>query len=180
MRHQYHHCAHLRVVRLDASDLSHARKGGSVVLEELCEAKQLAPCVGLLECDVLPLGPKQELLLASARRLRSETGESALSGVSELRRRELEALRSELIGERKRIALGWMERLGKVRSETELARQLGPTWRVEAIDRALDAMEAGPYGFCAACGGSIEMERLRLVPDTQVCVGCAGRAAPPR
>jgi RNA polymerase-binding transcription factor DksA len=189
MRHQYHRCAHLRLVKLDVSELSGGRKGGSVILEELCDAKHLTPCAGLLECDVLPLGAKQELLLASARRLRREPGAGPLAGASEERRRELEALRGELLRERSRLVEQWLRALGEVRTEpaqgsralhdTELARKVGPTWRVEAIDRALDAMDAGPFGFCVACGGLIELERLRLVPDTQLCVACAGKGLSP-
>ena len=51
MRHQFHRCANLRVIEVRASDLSHARKGGRGVVAELCNAKQLAPCLGLVECD---------------------------------------------------------------------------------------------------------------------------------
>jgi RNA polymerase-binding transcription factor DksA len=173
MRHQYHRCSHLRLIRVDASELSGARKGGSVILEELCDAKRYTPCVGLVECDLLSLGEKQELLLASAQRLREDSGPSALSGVSAERRQELEALRAELAGERRRLIEERFPTLGRLRAESELARQAGPAWRLQAINRALDAMAAEPYGFCIACGALIEVERLRLVPDTQVCVACA-------
>jgi hypothetical protein len=37
MRHHFHRCSHLRVIELDASEVSGARGGGSQVLEELCE-----------------------------------------------------------------------------------------------------------------------------------------------
>ena len=70
MRHHFHRCGHLRVVTIDASDLSQARRGGSFVVEELCEARKLAPCVGLAECDILAPAQKRDLLGARATRLR--------------------------------------------------------------------------------------------------------------
>jgi hypothetical protein len=173
MRHQYHRCSHLRLIRVDVSELSGARKGASVILEELCDARQYTPCVGLVECELLSLGEKQELLLASAQRLRKESGPSPLAGVSAERKRELEELRAELARERRRLVEERFASLGGLRLESDLARQAGPAWRLQAIHRALDAMDDEPYGFCIACGGLIELERLRLVPDTTVCVGCA-------
>ena len=74
MRHHFHRCGHLRVIDLDARDLSRARKGGKQILDELCEAKHFAPCVGLAECDVLSAGQKRELLVTRATRLREEEG----------------------------------------------------------------------------------------------------------
>ena len=64
MRHHFHRCGNLRVLTLEARDLSHARRGGAQVLEELCEARRLAPCVGLVECDVLSPAQKRDLLVA--------------------------------------------------------------------------------------------------------------------
>ena len=40
------------------------------------------------------------------------------------------------------------------------------------IDRALEAMDAGDYGLCDACGCAIPFERLKIEPMTQHCVGC--------
>ena len=40
------------------------------------------------------------------------------------------------------------------------------------IDRALEAMEAGDYGLCDACGCAIPFERLKIEPMTQHCVAC--------
>ena len=49
--------------------------------------------------------------------------------------------------------------------------------RLDSIDRALDAMAQGTYGLCASCRESIEMKRLRLLPDTNLCAACARAAA---
>ena len=40
------------------------------------------------------------------------------------------------------------------------------------IDRALEAMDAGDYGLCDACGCAIPFERLKIEPMTQHCVAC--------
>ena len=52
MRHHFHRCAHLRVIQVKGADLGGLRKGGGQILDELCEARKLAPCLGLAECDV--------------------------------------------------------------------------------------------------------------------------------
>ena len=80
MRKQFHRCRSLRLVEVDASDLGHVRGSGRIVLEELCDAKQLTPCVGLEECDVLAPGQKRELLVTRATRIRSAQGPEELAG----------------------------------------------------------------------------------------------------
>lgn len=50
--------------------------------------------------------------------------------------------------------------------------------RMEQIERARRAIEAGTYGVCADCGDSIPEGRLRAIPDAERCVPCqtsAGR-----
>ena len=43
------------------------------------------------------------------------------------------------------------------------------------IDRALEAMDDGSYGFCVRCGCAIPFERLQIEPQTQHCVACKSR-----
>jgi len=43
------------------------------------------------------------------------------------------------------------------------------------IAGALDRLEQGTYGRCVECGQEIGRERLRALPYTPSCVGCAGR-----
>jgi DnaK suppressor protein len=40
------------------------------------------------------------------------------------------------------------------------------------IRRSLDRIERGTYGKCVVCGGEIETERLRAIPDVERCGGC--------
>lgn len=203
MRHHFHRCGHLRVLALDAADRSAARKGGAQILEELCEAKRLARCVGLAECDVLAPAQKRNLLVARATRLRAEEGEaSALADVPAPRARELAALRQELLDEHAAI----VEDNRRVRLEMAAALQRNPrpiprgeegdlataslsvfaddalrelrTARLDALERGLDALRREGFGRCARCRGEIEIDRLRRAPDTIVCEKCAQEALP--
>ena len=50
-------------------------------------------------------------------------------------------------------------------------------------ERALEKLDEGSYGDCDACGGAIAPARLEAMPDSVLCVTCAGaqrRAAPRR
>ena len=50
-------------------------------------------------------------------------------------------------------------------------------------ERALEKLGEGSYGRCDACGGAIAAARLEAMPDSGLCVTCAGaqrRAAPRR
>lgn len=203
MRHHFHRCMHLRVLELDIHDLSHARKGGKQVLEELCDAKNLSPCVGLAECDVLSAGQKRNLLTTRATQLRREEGgQSLLADAENPRAAELAELRSILLDEHRAIveenrsraaeAGGALQRNPRPVSLTE-EHELGAagmsvvydddlralrTARLDAIDRALDALSRGRYGDCARCGEAIEVSRLCESPDTLVCGACAREALP--
>jgi DnaK suppressor protein len=52
--------------------------------------------------------------------------------------------------------------------------RLGMAERLELrrIDAALERMEEGRYGACAACGAAIEPRRLRALPWALRCTGC--------
>ncbi len=43
---------------------------------------------------------------------------------------------------------------------------------IDLIEAALQRIENGKYGICAACSTQIPLERLRLVPHTLHCVSC--------
>jgi len=201
MRHHFHRCPNLRVVTADASDLHGARRHGAVALDELCTAKGLAPCLGLVECDILSPAQKRTLLVTRATQLREEDGApSPLSGVAHARsaayaelRRELLAERERLVAENRRLETE-MARLDSQKREEvsdevdrasaenglrlDAAMERLSVRRLDAIDRALDAMVRGSYGSCRGCGGGIEIERLRTLPDTPLCAGCARRSPP--
>lgn len=203
MRHHFHRCGHLRVLTIDAADRSHARKGGTEVLEELCEARKLAPCVGLAECDILGPAEKRELLVARATRLRDEEGgRSSLADGADPRAVELDELRADFLDEHREI----IEENRRLRAEAGGALQRNPrpvatdrrdlaragisvfedeklqalrTARLDALERALEILARGRYGLCASCGSPIAAARLRAAPDTAVCDKCAEQALPP-
>lgn len=205
MRHHFHRCSHLRVIALDAADLSQVRKGGSQILEELCDARRLARCVGLADCDVLTPAQKRELLGARATRLREEEGGvSPLADAPDSRAAELRALGRELLDEHEQIVEDNRRRRAEAAAATQrnprpLGRAEDPelpdagisvflddelrelrTARLDAIERALDAIARGDFGRCARCERPIGVERLRLAPDTVVCDACAREALPDR
>ncbi|QYG93197.1 hypothetical protein HC251_12660 [Iamia sp. SCSIO 61187] len=44
-----------------------------------------------------------------------------------------------------------------------------------SLEDALGRLDAGTYGSCAACGEPLPVERLELVPDAELCMGCLQR-----
>jgi len=40
------------------------------------------------------------------------------------------------------------------------------------IRRSLERLDNGTFGYCAACRAPIETERLRALPQSEVCSGC--------
>ncbi|MDP8240361.1 MAG: TraR/DksA C4-type zinc finger protein [Candidatus Hatepunaea meridiana] len=40
------------------------------------------------------------------------------------------------------------------------------------LDRALDMINKGTYGYCRSCGGPIQKKRLELVPTARLCIAC--------
>ena len=52
------------------------------------------------------------------------------------------------------------------------------TRRLAGIDRALDHAAQGRLSRCDGCGGSISLPRLRALPGTTLCIGCARAAEP--
>ena len=43
--------------------------------------------------------------------------------------------------------------------------------------RALEKIEEGTYGTCDSCGAEIPAGRLRIAPESALCVSCAANAA---
>ncbi|MFQ5593810.1 MAG: TraR/DksA family transcriptional regulator [Anaerolineae bacterium] len=44
--------------------------------------------------------------------------------------------------------------------------------KLDEIDLALRAAEAGAYGICEVCGQPIDPARLKIVPEATMCVRC--------
>ncbi len=43
------------------------------------------------------------------------------------------------------------------------------------LKRSLDMIEDPEFGLCTRCGEPIPVKRLMIIPETLLCVGCAGR-----
>ncbi len=50
---------------------------------------------------------------------------------------------------------------------------------IAEIDRALEAARRGQYGTCESCGHPIEPERLKILPETRLCVKCKAQLERP-
>ena len=85
---------------------------------------------------------------------------------------EIEALEQSLRAQRARLAdpMGAQSRLG-----SSTATGHGNVEEVADIDAALMRIVDGRYGTCLACGHSIAIARLRLLPATDFCFRCARR-----
>lgn len=95
------------------------------------------------------------------------------------RRRELEAQMAQ-----NRANMAPSENTAGSVSQDENARLANQTREIDTtlnamdaqdlarIDRALDAMEDGSYGYCEQCGCAIPFARLKAEPMTQHCVKC--------
>ncbi len=45
--------------------------------------------------------------------------------------------------------------------------------RAASLQRAMSRLSQGTYGTCKRCGNPIHPDRLAVLPDTKLCVGCA-------
>jgi DnaK suppressor protein len=79
----------------------------------------------------------------------------------------------------KRIGDGTVE---AIRRLTDIGVGTSMEARLARIDRALDKLDDGTYGRCDSCGATIPPARLHAMPDSVLCVSCAGavRRAQPR
>jgi len=49
----------------------------------------------------------------------------------------------------------------------------GAQIELSQINKAISRIESGSYGECVVCDQSIQQERLRAIPHTPFCIGCA-------
>ncbi len=56
-----------------------------------------------------------------------------------------------------------------------LALQRNQQRLLEAIERALERIEAGTYGVCERCGEAIDPARLKAIPYAVYCIDCQSR-----
>ncbi len=97
--------------------------------------------------------------------------------LDDLRAREVELKRAPergaSIGFGKRVGDGTTEAIGRI-------TDVGVADSLDAIEgrilRALEKIEAGSYGVCDSCGQEIPAGRLRIAPESALCVRCAASA----
>ena len=75
--------------------------------------------------------------------------------------------------------IGFGKRIGDGTSEAiDRLNQVGVADSLDAIaaqlERALEKLGEGTYGVCDSCGGEIPAGRLRIRPESTLCIGCAG------
>ena len=71
----------------------------------------------------------------------------------------------------KRIGDGTIEAVSRL---TEIGVGRGLEEGLQRIERALAKLDEGTYGRCDACGDPIAPKRLQAMPDSVLCVACAG------
>ncbi len=57
--------------------------------------------------------------------------------------------------------------------ELDLTLFRGERSRLDEVEAALRRLAGGTYGRCQACGEAIAVDRLRVLPWTRRCLGCA-------
>jgi RNA polymerase-binding transcription factor DksA len=63
-------------------------------------------------------------------------------------------------------------RLGAGNREISVVLTVGAENALHEVEAALQRMADGSYGRCVHCGGGIDVERLEILPQTPVCMGC--------
>lgn len=97
--------------------------------------------------------------------------------LEDLRGREAELKRAPergaSIGFGKRVGDGTTEAIGRI-------TDVGVADSLDAIEgrilRALEKIDDGSYGVCDSCGEEIPAGRLRIAPESALCVRCAAAA----
>ena len=106
----------------------------------------------------------------------------------------LQRFRRTLVAQRASLLARWRQALS---DEDELLAAQEPDWldgagastaavvidgiglharrALDRIQSSLARIDRGTYEECVACGGKIDEERLRAVPDTDRCGACAPR-----
>jgi DnaK suppressor protein len=56
--------------------------------------------------------------------------------------------------------------------EQEISLANGILERVNQVERALERLDEGSYGWCERCGNPIPVERLAAYPSATLCVTC--------
>ena len=69
----------------------------------------------------------------------------------------------------------WTERASEIVNDEVLeSLDSAETSEIAAIRNAITRIDAGRYGKCSRCDEPIAENRLRAVPEADLCIGCAG------
>ena len=121
--------------------------------------------------------PADDLDLAAVRRRLVQRRDGARERVAALAQRpELGAAQ----GFGKRIGDGTVEAISRL---TEIGVGSSLEQGLARTERALAKLDEGTYGACDVCGEPIAAARLEALPDSVMCMACAGAqrsARPPR
>jgi DnaK suppressor protein len=109
----------------------------------------------------------------ATRRTLEERRDEMRARVAELAKRpELGAAQ----GFGKRIGDGTTEAISRL-TDIGVGRSLEAA--LARTERALEKLDDGTYGRCDSCGGEIPPRRLEAMPDSVLCVTCAGKQPRP-
>ena len=74
----------------------------------------------------------------------------------------------------RRNSADWSEQ-AQERENDEVMDALGneAVFELRKINKALDRINGGDYGYCDGCGQEIPVQRLTVMPYADLCVGCA-------
>jgi DnaK suppressor protein len=81
----------------------------------------------------------------------------------------LESQREDCLRQRE-IALA--ETVASVPDPVAVSRSASLLRTIDEVDEALARIDAGTYGVCVHCGGTIPEERLEFRPSAAACVSC--------
>ena len=73
-------------------------------------------------------------------------------------------------------AVGRLSRMDAMQQQQMAAANAGHIRaHLSRVRRALAAIESGDFGICQDCGGDIAFPRLKVRPDSPLCVVCQSR-----
>ncbi|MGI9277460.1 MAG: TraR/DksA family transcriptional regulator [Endozoicomonas sp.] len=74
----------------------------------------------------------------------------------------------------RKASADWSEQ-AQERENDEVLDALGNETRIELnlINKAIDRMNSGDYGYCTSCGEDIAEARLAAMPYADLCIKCA-------
>jgi DnaK suppressor protein len=107
--------------------------------------------------------------------------------IAELRA-DLERLDGDLSGQLQRLgedsrpvtldqqSVGRLSRMDAIQQQQMAVANAGHIRaHLQRVRRAIAAIESGDFGHCRDCGGEIGFERLKVRPDSPLCIACQGQ-----